>query len=69
MTLTRPYHIKADNDLQWVLEYKASGDLDALAHLYQAYMPMVYGVALKYFKDENRSKDAVMDIFELLINK
>lgn len=69
MTLTRPYHIKADNDLQWVLEYKASGDLDALAHLYQTYMPMVYGVALKYFKDENRSKDAVMDIFELLINK
>ncbi len=69
MNLAYPYHIKADTDLQWISEYKTSGDLDALGHLYQSYMPMVYGVALKYFKDEERSKDAVMHIFEILINK
>jgi len=32
-------------------------------------MELVYGVCLKYFKDSERSKDAVMDIFEELYKK
>lgn len=32
-------------------------------------MPLVYGVCLKYLKDEEQSKDAVMQIFEELITK
>lgn len=58
-----------DLDQEWITEYKTSGDLAALARLYEPYVPLVYGVALKYFKDEERSKDAVMQIFEELISK
>jgi hypothetical protein len=32
-------------------------------------MDLVYGVCLKYFKESERSKDAVMQIFEELIVK
>jgi RNA polymerase sigma-70 factor (ECF subfamily) len=32
-------------------------------------MDLVYGVCLKYFKESERSKDAVMQIFEELITK
>ncbi|RYE24475.1 MAG: sigma-70 family RNA polymerase sigma factor [Sphingobacteriaceae bacterium] len=49
--------------------YTETGNLDVLGELYQWYMPMVYGVCLKYLQDEERSKDAVMQIFEELIVK
>ena len=32
-------------------------------------MPLVFGLCLKYFKDEEQSKDAVMQIFEELVKK
>ena len=32
-------------------------------------MPLIYGVSLKYLKDEEKSKDAVMDIYEKLVKK
>lgn len=50
-------------------KYKGSGDLEALGALYEKYMPLVYGVCLKYFRDDEKSKDAVMQIFEHLITK
>ena len=58
-----------NQDEQWVSDYKKSGEIDVLGKLYQQYMPLVYGVCLKYFKDEEQSKDAVMEIFEELIQK
>lgn len=58
-----------NHDEQWVSDYKKSGDLAVLGKLYQQYMPLVYGVCLKYFKEEELSKDAVMEIFEELIQK
>lgn len=50
-------------------EYRRSGDLEVLGRLFERYMPLLYGLCLKYFKDEDKSKDAVMQIFEQLINK
>ncbi|KAA8485500.1 RNA polymerase sigma-70 factor (ECF subfamily) [Arcticibacter tournemirensis] len=50
-------------------DYRRTGDLELLGRLYQGYMPLVYGLCLKYFKDEELSKDAVMQIFEQLIDK
>jgi RNA polymerase sigma factor (sigma-70 family) len=35
----------------------------------KAYMPLVYGVGLKYLKDEELAQDAVMAIFEELAQK
>ncbi|HMC99521.1 MAG TPA: sigma-70 family RNA polymerase sigma factor [Ferruginibacter sp.] len=40
-----------------------------MSNLYQRYMDLVFGVCLKYFKDAERSKDAVMDIFDELNTK
>lgn len=37
--------------------------MEHLSALYQRYMDLVFGVCLKYFKDAERSKDAVMDIY------
>jgi len=50
-------------------QYRQSGDLAVLGALYEKYMHLVYGVCLKYLKDEELSKDAVMQIFEELIVK
>ena len=60
---------KIDPDLRWIEDYKAAGDLNALGELYRPYMTMVYGVALKYLKDTDKSKDMVMEVFELLVQK
>ena len=49
--------------------FKASGDINLLSTLYQRYMDLVFGVCLKYFKDPERSKDTVMDIFYELYTK
>lgn len=54
-----------DRDL--TQHYKASGDLAVLGKLYDRHMSLVYGVCLKYLKDREESKDAVMQIFEKLI--
>lgn len=56
-------------DLELLNRYRQSADLTVLANLYQPYMPLVYGVCLKYLKDEDLCKDAVMQLFEELIDK
>ena len=49
--------------------YKQSGDAGYVSTLYQRYMDLVFGVCLKYLKDSEKSKDAVMDIYEELNRK
>ena len=56
-----------DNEL--IALYKQTKDMRVLSDLYQRYMELVYGVCLKYFKDAEQSKDAVMNIFEELVEK
>jgi RNA polymerase sigma-70 factor (ECF subfamily) len=50
-----------DSDL--LVNYKLSGDVKLLAALYERYMDLVYAVCLKYLKDQEVAKDAVMDLF------
>lgn len=47
--------------------FKNTNNLDLLGELYKPYMSLVYGVCLKYLKDQALAQDAVMDIFEKLI--
>lgn len=61
-----PEDIKDEKLLQ---QYRSNNDLAVLGALYGKYMHLVYGVCLKYLKDEDQSKDAVMQIFEELIGK
>ncbi|MCB8994745.1 MAG: sigma-70 family RNA polymerase sigma factor [Bacteroidales bacterium] len=41
--------------------------MEVLGELYSRYMHLVYGVCLKYLKNREESKDAVMQIFEKLV--
>lgn len=50
-------------------EYRRTGNLQLLGKLYEPYMPLVYGLCFKYYKDEAKSEDAVMQVFESLISK
>lgn len=43
--------------------------MTVLGELYQRYMDLVYGVCLKYYKEAEKSKDSVMQIFEELVSK
>ena len=61
--------IKDQDDLSLIAQYKRTGNLEVLGALYNRYMHLVYGVCLNYFKEEEASKDAVMQIFEELVVK
>ena len=56
-------------DKELLVSFKETGDINVLSTLYQRYMDLVFGVCLKYFKDAERCKDAVMDIFDELNTK
>lgn len=60
-------HNFTDDEL--VAEYFSDGNLKIIGELYKRYTHLVFGVCLKYLKNEEKSKDAVMEIFESLIEK
>ncbi|MFL5729578.1 MAG: RNA polymerase sigma factor [Cytophagaceae bacterium] len=55
----------SDEDL--IARYKESGDTAYIGELYKKYTHIVLGVCMKYLRDREESKDAVMQIFEKLI--
>lgn len=57
------------SDEELLLAFKQSGNQDALAQLYLQYAELVYGVCLKYLKDGEAAKDAVMNIYQELLLK
>lgn len=61
--------IQEQDDAALIARYKSEGGLEALGVLYNKYMHLVFGVCLNYLKDEEQSKDAVMQIFEELVLK
>ncbi len=56
-------------DADLVAEYKSSQDVKVLGELYARYMELVYGVCLKYLKEPEDARDAVLNIFEELVAK
>jgi len=60
-------HKDYKTDLELIKLYQQTADLAYLGELYQRYSSLVYGISLKYLKDREESKDAVMQIFEKLI--
>ena len=57
----------SDNDL--VMHYKKSGDKEVLGEFFKRYMHLVFAVCMRYLKNEEHAKDAVMEIFESLDTK
>jgi RNA polymerase sigma factor (sigma-70 family) len=66
---SRPVKTDNTNDEEQLNNYRKSGDIAVLGGLFEKYVPLIFGVCLKYLKDEDASKDAVMGIFEELIEK
>lgn len=58
---------KSDDEL--VRLYQQAGDLEVLGVLYERYVELVYGVCLKFFKEKTKAEDAVMAVFEVLVEK
>lgn len=55
---------KKNSDEELAARYRQSGDLSMLGELYGRYMEIVFAICFKYLKDEEESKDAVMQLFE-----
>jgi len=60
-------HTGSDEEL--LTTYQSTKSQNILAALYLRYTDLVYGVCLKYFKDGETAKDAVMNIYEVLVKK
>ena len=63
----REHPVAQDEEL--LSEFRSGGDLKILGELYSRYIHLVYGVCLKYLKNNEEAKDAVMQIFEKLITE
>ncbi len=57
------------NEKELLIHYKHTGDIETLGKLYTPYMSLLYGVCFKYLQDQALSQDAVMQIFEQLVDK
>lgn len=53
-------------DQELLALYKQSEEVNWVGILYSRYTSLVYGVCLKYLKDREEAKDAVMQLFEKL---
>lgn len=61
--------MKQRSDEQLIGLFCTSGNMEVLGELYERYMHLVYGVCLKYLRNRDDSKDAVIHIFEKLIRE
>jgi RNA polymerase sigma-70 factor (ECF subfamily) len=63
----RPGNYKDQTDEELITLYRKTEELAIVGELYNRYTSLVYGVCLKYLRDREESRDAVMQIFEKLI--
>lgn len=56
-------------DEELLSQYTESGKNEYFGELYNRYIPLLYGLCLKYLLDEARAQDAVMQLFEDLLPK
>ena len=55
------------SDSELIERYRYSYDNAYLGELFQRYSHMLYGVCLKYMKEEEKAKDVVMEVFEKIL--
>ncbi len=67
--ITSELDIKSFTDEELIVKYKDSADNNIISELFERYTHLIFGVCMKYLKNEEESKDAVMQIFEQLLTK
>lgn len=65
----RRKNIEFASDETLLRAYIQGGDMDCFGVLYTRYIPLVYGLCLKYLKSPESAEDAVMQLFEDLLDK
>jgi RNA polymerase sigma-70 factor (ECF subfamily) len=61
-------NIQKLSDSELVTLFRESHNAQILGELFKRYNHLVYGVSLKYLKNEEEAKDAMMQIYEELFN-
>lgn len=56
------------SDEELIRSYHSSGDKAFVGELYVRYAHLMYGVCLKYYRDREQARDAVLQIFEKLFD-
>ena len=56
-------------DKELLAKYRSTKDQKYISQLYKRYMHLVFGSAMKYYKNESDAEDAVMDIYEKIVVK
>ena len=69
MTLENKNHIATLTDEELLAQHKRSGHAEYFGTLYNRYIPLLYGLCLKYLNDESKAQDALMQLFEDLLPK
>jgi RNA polymerase sigma factor (sigma-70 family) len=70
--MLRIFHKNKENQLTddaLVSQFTETGNSQTLGLLYERYMPLIYGICLKYLKDPTAAEDAVMQIYEQVAKK
>ena len=62
--MRRDDNIKNHSDAGLIERFQQTRDNEIIGELFQRYTHLVFGVCMKYLKDEDEAKDAVMHIFE-----
>ena len=62
-------NISTYSDSELLQLYKETGKNDYFGELYNRYIPLLYGLCLKYLQEEEKAQDAVMQLFEDLLPK
>jgi len=63
------HNIESASDEELLRTYMLTGDTECFGALYNRYIPLVYGLCLKYLKSPEGAEDAVMQLFEELLEK
>ncbi len=69
MLFIRSGERKHEPDAELIQKYRNSGESAYIGELFQRYTHLVFGVCMKYLKNVQESKDAVMEIFEKILTE
>ena len=61
--------VKSISDEELIAIYKDTSENHILSELFERYTHLIFGVCMKYLKNEEECKDAVMQVFEQLFTK
>lgn len=60
---------KEYTDEELLSRFRDTGEAEYFQQLYERYIPLIYGLCLKYLQNPEQSQDAVIDIYENLSQK